>query len=145
MRRRAATITTVLGSVAALLIGTVAGAATPAEGGRFWDDDGWTHEGNIEAIAAIGVTQGCAPEGTAFCPDLSVTRAQMASFLARALNLTGSNTNRFTDVPGDNVHLGNINAIAAEGITLGCSADGTRYCPNSFVSRAQMASFLARA
>ena len=60
------------------------GAATPAEGGRFWDDDGNVHESNIEAIASVGVTLGCVPEGTAYCPELAVTRAQMASFLARA-------------------------------------------------------------
>ena len=120
-------------------------ASTPAEGGRFWDDDGWTHEGNIEAIAGRGVTQGCAPEGTAFCPALAVTRGQMASFLARALDLEPADADRFADVSADNVHAGNIAAIADAGITLGCDTAGTRYCPNSFVSRAQMASFLARA
>ncbi len=134
-------------AVGGLLIALMppAAAAAPEEGGRFWDDDGWTHEGNIEAIAAIGVTQGCAPEGTAYCPNLAVTRAQMASFLARALGLPASTNNRFIDVPTDSVHLPNINAIADAGITLGCTSDGTQYCPNLFVSRAQMASFLARA
>ncbi len=40
-------------------------------------------------------------------------------------------------------HNANINAIADAGITLGCS-DTTHYCPNDFVTREQMASFLAR-
>ncbi len=133
-------------AVLVAVVGAVpAGAATPAEGGRFWDDDGWTHEGNIEAIAARGVTQGCAPEGNAYCPELGVTRAQMASFLARALKLSGSDDGRFTDVATDNVHRTNINAIAEAGITLGCNAGGTLFCPSTFVTRAQMASFLARA
>lgn len=121
-----------------------AAGVTPAEGGLFWDDDGWTHEPNIEAIAAAGITQGCVAEGTAFCPDLAVTRAQMASFLARALGLSVPTDNRFSDVGEGGVHTGNINAIAEAGITLGCNSDGTLYCPNSFVTRAQMASFLAR-
>jgi hypothetical protein len=127
------------------LIGLPAIAGTPEEGGRFWDDDGTTHEPNIEAIAAIEVTLGCVQEGTAYCPDLSVTRAQMASFLARAFELTEVGGSPFTDVTATNVHIGNINAIRNAGITLGCSADGTKFCPNEFVSRAQMGSFLARA
>ncbi len=37
-------------------------------GGTFTDDDGNTHEGMIEAIAAAGITLGCNPEGTLYCP-----------------------------------------------------------------------------
>lgn len=143
MGKRARAFVAVLLVVAA--IGQPIGAATPEEGGRFWDDDGTTHEGNIEAIAAIEVTLGCVQEGTAYCPDLSVTRAQMASFLARAFNLTPAGGTPFTDVSATNVHLQNINAIRNAGITLGCNADGSRFCPNEFVNRAQMGSFLARA
>jgi len=39
----------------------------------------------VEALAASGVTAGCG--GGNFCPDAPVTRAQMATFLARALGL----------------------------------------------------------
>ena len=39
-----------------LLIATAAGAA-----GRFTDDNGNTHEGMIEAIAAEGITRGATP------------------------------------------------------------------------------------
>lgn len=120
-------------------------AATPAEGGRFWDDDGSVHEENIEAIANNGVTLGCVPEGTAFCPDLGLTRAQMASFLARALSLSPIPGDNFDDVDPGSVHKENINAIADQGITLGCNAEGTLFCPNTVLNRAQMASFLARA
>ena len=56
-------------------------------GGTFTDDDMNTHEGNIEAIALLGVTKGCNPAGTLYCPAQLVTRGQMASFLARAFNL----------------------------------------------------------
>jgi len=111
-------------------------------GGRFFDDDDLGHEGNIEAIAARQVTLGCDPGQIAFCPNEPVTRAQMASFLVRALNLPGSTTNYFTDDNGS-AHETNINAVAQAGITLGCST--TSYCPNEPVTRAQMASFLVRA
>jgi len=46
--------------------------------------DYWAFEG-IEALAASGITTGCG--GSNFCPDDNVTRAQMATFLARALGL----------------------------------------------------------
>ncbi len=40
---------------------------------------------HIEALAASGITAGCG--GGNYCPDASVTRGQMAAFLARALGL----------------------------------------------------------
>ena len=39
----------------------------------------------VEAILAAGVTRGCSAEPMRYCPEESVTRAQMASFLTRAL------------------------------------------------------------
>jgi hypothetical protein len=50
----------------------------------FWDDDGSTHEEAINALAAAAITSGCAVEG-GFCGADVVTRAQMASFLKRAI------------------------------------------------------------
>jgi hypothetical protein len=49
----------------------------------------------------------------------------------------------FTDVPSSHQFFREIEALAAAGITLGCTA--TQYCPNNSVTRAQMAAFLARA
>ena len=118
----------------------LAGALPP--GGTFIDDDGNTHEANIEAIVAEGITFGCDPVGPRYCPNDSVSRAQMASFLARALDLPATATDWFTDDDG-NTHEANINKVAEAGITLGCG--GALYCPSESVSRAQMASFLARA
>ena len=40
----------------------------------------------IEALKASGITGGCG-NGTTFCPDASLTRRQMAIFLAKALGL----------------------------------------------------------
>ena len=114
----------------------------PVASNRF-DDVSGTHTENINAIAEAGITLGCTSGGDEFCPSDLVSREQMASFLARALGLDPVTANRFADVAG--THAGNINAIAEAGITLGCNADGTLYCPDPAVVREQMAAFLFRA
>jgi hypothetical protein len=106
---------------------------------RFVDDDGSTHEADINALAASGVTSGCS--ATRYCPTAPVTRAQMASFLVRALDLPPSSTNAFSDDTGS-THEADINALAAAGITSGCGP--SRYCPNDPVTRGEMAAFLHR-
>jgi hypothetical protein len=115
-------------------------AAAAGISGAFTDDDGSVHESDINGIAAVGITQGCG--GTNFCPRGGVTRAEMASFLVRAMELTPENSGPFTDL-GGNIHAANINALATAGITTGCTA--TTYCPDQVVSREQMATFLTRA
>ncbi len=132
-------------AILALSLPLVAGTAwaDPGDpGGTFFDDDLDTHEPSIEAVAAAGVTLGCDTAGTVYCPSRPVTRAQMATFLARALGLPDSTTDHFTDDTG-NTHEPNINKIADAGISLGCG--GTNYCPTDNVTRAQMATFLTRA
>lgn len=104
------------------------------------DADG-VHGPNIGALADAGVTSGCAPD--LFCPQERITRAQMATFLANALDLEPSSTVSFGDVPATSVHAGAINAIAEAGITKGCGSGD--YCPTQSVTRAEMASFLVRA
>ncbi len=52
----------------------------------FVDDDHSIFADQIDALATAGVTRGCdPPENTSFCPEQTVTRAQMAAFLHRAL------------------------------------------------------------
>jgi spore germination protein YaaH len=106
----------------------------------FTDDEDSSHESNINRIAEAGITTGCG--ATSFCPDRRVTRAQMASFLARALELPAATDDWFTDDDG-NEHEDNINRIAQAGITVGCG--GTHFCPRVTVTRQQMAAFLYRA
>jgi hypothetical protein len=107
---------------------------------RFTDDASSIHETDINTLARAGITDGCT--ATRFCPASPVTRAQMASFLVRALDLAPSTNNRFSDDNG-NLHERDINALALAGITSGC-AQG-RYCPNDPVTRGEMAAFLHRA
>jgi hypothetical protein len=51
--------------------------------------------------------------------------------------------NPFLDLNPGSVHNPNIEAIYDAGITTGCDP-GIAYCPNDFVTRQEMASFLAR-
>jgi hypothetical protein len=106
----------------------------------FTDDNGNTHELNINRIRAAGITTGCGVG--LYCPAGKVQRDQMASFLSRAVGLTGTPIDYFTDDNG-NSHELNINRIRAAGITTGCGA--TTYCPTMLVTRGQMAAFLHRA
>jgi spore germination protein YaaH len=106
----------------------------------FNDIDDSIHWQNIVWIAEQGITTGCG--NGRYCPDGLVTRGQMATFLARALELPATETDYFRD-DNANKHEANINRIAAAGVTAGCTA--TTFCPDGVVTRAQMATFLARA
>ncbi len=140
---RAASIVVSLGLIAAVSLPAL---AQLPPGGSFTDDDGNTHEGTIEAIAAEGITLGCNPPfNDHYCPSTPVNRGEMAAFLRRALDLPAVGTDFFSDDNGSTFET-DINAIAAAGITLGCNPPtNTHYCPADRVNRDQMASFLARA
>jgi subtilisin family serine protease len=101
-------------------------------GHKFVDDIVWAFEN--------GITTGCG--GGKYCPNDPVTRAQMATFLNRALGLPRTSEDFFTDDESSS-HERAINRLAASGITTGCTA--TRFCPNKIVTRGQMAAFLHRA
>lgn len=105
------------------------------------------HARTIGALAEAGITKGCnPPENDRFCPTDVVTREQMASFITRADDDLVSRSESFADVGANNVHRRSIGALAHAGITIGCNPpDNTRFCPQDVVTRAQMASFLARA
>ena len=99
----------------------------------------------IVRLADLGVTVGCASEPPRFCPDRSVSRAQMASFLVRAFTIPQAPGGGFVDVGADDTHADAIDRVASIGVTRGCSTDPLRYCPQAATTRAQMASFLVRA
>jgi SpoIID/LytB domain protein len=113
---------------------------------HFTDDQGNLFQTEINALAEAGITKGCNPPANdRFCPDNHVTREQMAAFLVRALGLTDDGgKNWFVDDNG-NIFEGDINRLAASGITKGCNPPvNDRFCPKDPVTREQMASFLAR-
>ncbi len=123
--------------------------APPAVGDSTgFDDVPTTHWAGawIKQLAADSITSGCGAGN--YCPEARVTRAQMAVFLLKAKYgaayappAVGSSTG-FSDVAASHWAAGWIKQLAAEGITGGCGA-GT-YCPESAVTRAQMAVFLVK-
>lgn len=76
------------GQMAAFLVRAF-GYTDTDPGDRFTDDDGSVFEDDIEALAEAGITLGCnPPTNDNYCPGAPVLRAQMATFLGRALALT---------------------------------------------------------
>ena len=111
--------------------------------GEVFDDvpDTHTHGAGMRAVAAAGVAGGFT-DGT-YRPAELVSRTQMATFLTRALGLPDPGARHFLDVTADNVHSPGIQAVAPKGVAGGFN-DG-RYVPAASVTRAQMATLLARA
>jgi RHS repeat-associated protein len=117
---------------------------------------------HVHYLAAQNVTLGCT--GTTYCPEQSVTRDAMASFIAKAVVAPGggpavpitysdavtglsyscaaaSPSIHFTDVPVSNPFCNHIHYLWSRGMVSGCTA--TTYCPSQSVTRDAMAKFLA--
>ena len=104
----------------------------------------------VSSLAARGVFNGteCAPRG--FCPDALLDRKTMAVWIVRMIDNTDpaplAATRFTTDVPAGSFHAPFIERMAELKITYGCDPnDRTRFCPDRFVTRGQMAAFLTRA
>jgi hypothetical protein len=130
------------GETAAFLVRALNLPATDTD--YFPDDAGSTFEGDINALAEAGIARGNS-DGT-FGPDDPLTRGEMAAFLNRAFVDGGDSADDpFTD-DDTSIFEGDIEAIAAAGITLGCNPPANdQFCPDRTLIRAEMASFLARA
>ena len=97
----------------------------------------------IERMADLGVTGGCG-DGSGFCPDRSVTRAQMAAFLSRAYRLPDGPAPDFGDVAPGAWYAADVARLVSSGVTKGCGR-GVDFCPEQPTTRGQMAAFLHRA
>lgn len=120
---------------------------------------------HVHYIAAQNVTAGCT--ASTFCPDGTITRDAMASFIAKAIvapnggnaipkqygpdpvtgfsyncNSFGTNVH-FSDVPYTNPFCKHIHYLWARGIVAGVSP--TTYAPTQTVTRDAMAKFLSNA
>ena len=98
----------------------------------------------IEELYLEGITGGC---GTGiYCPDNTVTRAQMSAFLLKALHgslyAPPGCAGIFADVACPSQFADWIEELYLEGITGGCGSG--IYCPNSPNTRGQMAVFLTK-
>ena len=98
----------------------------------------------IEQLAAEGVTAGCGSGN--YWPLSPVTRAQMAVFLLKTEHGAAYSppdcAGIFPDVLCPSTFAAWIEKLAAEGITAGCA--GGNFCPDSAVTREQMAVFLLK-
>lgn len=109
----------------------------------------------VDDLYAQGLTNGCNPTMLEYCPDDSVTRAEMAKFLLVAINedpayvpvLDEEDQGVFEDVDydADLWYLDWIDALYKEEITTGCNEDPLEYCPEVPVLRKEIAAFLVRA
>ena len=125
-----------------------AGRECPSSGASYFDDlpAGSTHAAGIDCVSALGIASGTAER--MFSPSAPVSRGQMASFLANAWRQAGRTcpasdaSSIFDDVAAGSTHAESIGCIAALGITRGTAAG--MFSPSESVTRAQMATFLAR-
>jgi subtilisin family serine protease len=111
----------------------------------FTDIAGNAHERAIHCVAWWDVVRGVG--GGLYAPQRSVTRGQMATFVANMIiasegSLPPAEDQGFEDVAG-HAHERAINRLAAAGIVSGRTA--TTYEPDRRVNRAQMATFLVNA
>lgn len=125
------------GQLAAMLARTMELPAATMD--YFSDDNGTTHEHDINRIAEAGLTAGCG--GGRYCPTATLTRGQLASLLVAALQLPQATADYFSDDNGL-PHEADINALAEAGLTGGCGPK--TYCPAAPVTRGQMAAYLHR-
>ena len=100
-------------------------------------------ETDIDWAFTTSITDGCPTADRFACPDLEVTRDEMAGFLWRFRGLpVASSPAPFEDVPVDAPYGPAVDWLAEAEITLGCTTTG--FCPSGTVTRAEMAAFLWR-
>lgn len=131
--------------VAVWIVRVIDGAdPVPVKKSRFADvdDDEWWMP-YVERLYDLGITTGCKKSPLRYCPDDTVSRAQMASFMVRAFRLQRASSANFADTRG-NVHEESIDALFAAGVTVGCRQRPARFCPDRPTTRAHMATFLNR-
>ena len=100
---------------------------------------------HVERLAELEIVAGCASNPVRFCPQDTVTRAHMATLLARAFELESDTDAGFVDVDRGSPHAAGIDAIAASEIIAGCGTEPDRFCPDDPVTRGQAATLIVRA
>ena len=127
------------GETAALLVRALGLGPMPAPV-EIADASSSPFSGEIGALLNAGISDGCSE--VAFCPEAHVTRGQVATMIARALDLPPSGADPFADDDGS-IHEDGIERLAAAGIVVGCDVD--RFCVHRALTRAELAVLLTRA
>lgn len=94
----------------------------------------------VERLAAKGIVKGVTAE--TFAPDKSVTRAEFAALIARALGLKEAAGSPFGDVGESAWYRGYASALHTAGILSG-KGDG-RFEPDALITREEIAVIVAR-
>ena len=140
----------VLAVVSVMMVLVVSALPGAAQAGVYPDVEGGAHAASISALASDSraILVGTECEGGRFCPGDPLLRWVMAVWLVRALDgteLDPSGESSYADVDPARWWAPHTNRLADLQVTRGCRDDPPRYCPDRPVTRAQMASFLARA
>ena len=107
---------------------------------RFADTVEHWAQADIEEMAAKGIVSGVT-ENT-FEPERAITRAEFATLIAKALQLTNNSSAGFSDVAQGEWYYTFVNAAANAGIIAGY--DGT-FRPDDLITREEMAVILCKA
>jgi Bacterial Ig-like domain (group 3)/FG-GAP-like repeat/Viral BACON domain/S-layer homology domain len=108
----------------------------------------------VSLMSSYGITAGCQASPPLYCPSSPVTRAQMAVFVVRGVDLaTGTafsypTTADFQDVTASGPYSNffpYVQRLSQLGITAGCQASPPLYCPDQSINQGQMAVFMIRA
>jgi hypothetical protein len=98
---------------------------------------------SIEAVHDAGLIPECSSMPLAFCPDESVTRAEMAVMIVNGLDIdhaTKRSLPYFGDVAEDHKAFSQIQAVFDEGLIAACDSETRHFCPDQFLLRAEAAS-----
>ena len=113
--------------------GAASGMTDVVSGGYYEKAVAWAIEN--------GITTGTTT--TTFSPDVTCTRAQAVTFLARALKAKAASAAEFSDVPTGSYFADAVAWAAANGVTEGIG--GGLFGPDNSCTRAQIVTFLFRA
>lgn len=118
----------------------VAAAANPVMAAGLWDTKTNWAKTSIDTLVSRGVITGY-PDGS-FKPDTSVTRAEFAKVVVKAMKLPLMTTAKFSDMPKWHWANAYIGTLADKGILAGYP-DGT-FGPKRNITRAEMTAVLTR-
>ncbi len=125
-------------------------APNPCTGSAFTNPPCSDPDANyIQSLYIHGVAAGC--NGSDFCPDAPVTRAQMAAFVVKGYKpepyAAPACRGIFTDVTCSGPYAAfapYIETLYSEGITSGCSTSPLQFCPGSNVTSWQILVWMAK-
>lgn len=112
-----------------------------APGTTFSDIKNHANKTAIEELASRGIINGMG-KGT-FAPNKTMTRAEFAAIVTRALGLAAKDTKAFTDVPSSKWYAGYIGAANSSGIVNGVGSG--KFNPDGTITRQEAAAMVARA